>query len=219
MSKDTNQGNGTRQEPNLSDLAIRRMFGVDYQYARLTNWVFDSDPDIASRQRDVLDAVQEMCDGIEEIIHSGQQILITGQCGTGKDRLLVSLCRAALAHIQDASMVTRWRGADLWMRIRDGITARELEADILKEVTAPAVLAISDPIMPGQEGTSLQQDWLYRILDRRQSLGRPTWFTTNAYDMDELVTTVGAANFSRMKDNAILINCDWDEFRAPLKIV
>lgn len=214
MSKDTNRPIGSDSGANLSDLAIRRMFGVPYQNARLTNWEIHGTPEHMERQEAVLDAVQKLCDGMAEIIHDGRNVIIYGPCGTGKDRLMVSLCRAALAHLQDMQEVQRWRGVDLWSRVRDSIKSNELESDLLREFRSPTVLIISDPMMPGLELTEFSLAWLYRILEHRAALGRGTWITTNAKDRMELAEYVGQANASRLRDNAIAIECMWSEFRA-----
>lgn len=204
---------------NWLDSAIATMFGLEYRDARLSNWQLSEHPEERDKQVTVLTRIDELCKSIGPSIANGEKIIIMGQCGTGKDRLMTSLVRAALLHFRDTKAVRRERGADIWMKIRDSIKMDETEAEILNRFASARLLIVSDPVMPGQEATDFQKDWLYRILERRHATLYPTWFTTNAYDESEIIQAIGAANFSRMMDNARVITCDWSGFRAPIEII
>jgi DNA replication protein DnaC len=191
---------------------VAGLMGDRYSEGRLSNWVFD--PEHRKRQETVVGVVSDIAHDIERHIAAGQNIVFFGPPGTGKDRLLASLIRAALHARKSVRFVS---GANLWASTRDLIDRAVSEQSFLREFTAPDVLCISDPIPPGTSLSEFQASWLYRIVDGRYRDLKPVWVTANVADRKEGEMRMTPQVWDRLRDGAITIHCNWPSFRRPEK--
>lgn len=187
--------------------------GRRYAACRLDNWEYAQDRRIGATQRAIVSRLRRLCQGMESALEAGQNVLLWGPVGTGKDHLLAAILRAAYAPSRGSILWTS--GADLWGRLRDAIDGEAGEATQLRRLTGPAVLAISDPVPPGTRLTEFQAAWLYRIIDGRYRMARSTWVTLNVLDRADAEGRLTPQVWDRLRDGAIVCNCDWPSYRAP----
>ncbi len=137
--------------------------------------------------------------------------MLFGPKGTGKDHLLVALCRAAIV----AGKYVLWQnGMDLFGDIRDRMDTADSERALINRLVAPDVLYLSDPVPPLGNLTEFQSSMMFRILDGRYSRRKPTWCSVNASKGAELESRMGPQNVDRLRDGALSIHCDWPSYRA-----
>jgi DNA replication protein DnaC len=108
----------------------------------------------------------------------------------------------------------RWlNGQDLFGQFRDGMDAGRAEEDILRKLTAPDVLAVSDPIPPVGCPTSFNVNTLYRVFDRRYRALKPTWISMNALSPDDADNKLSEPVFDRVREAAEMFHCFWPSYR------
>lgn len=162
----------------------------------------------------MIDRVRELAGGISASIGDGQNVILFGPVGTGKDHLLAHLLYAAA----DAGHKCRWvNGLDLYGKWRDQIDGGENEARMVAGFVSPPVLAISDPIPPVGAPSAWNVGQLYRIIDARYRHLRPTWMTVNAASVDDANETLSAPLFDRLRHGAALIHCYWPSYRQRVQ--
>lgn len=174
------------------------------------------------KQVEALAAMQGYADAAWERIGDGQNVVIFGPSGTGKDHLLVGLVHATIAGLEQAKAETRNRevtfewhnGPALSAAVRADIASgcRERDTTIYSACNA-AVLLLSDIIPPAGKLTDFQADTLYLIIDERYNWRRPTWVSVNVKNRQELDAGLGAAVADRLIDGALTIGCDWPSYR------
>lgn len=162
-------------------------------------------------QKQAVTAVSGLISRIKESIRAGENILIFGGVGTGKDHLLAALLYAAAENGIDP----RWfNGQEVFGQFRDRIdTGQSDEGPITTMARAP-VLAISDPTPTAREASAWDLNNLYRIVDRRYRMLRPTWLSMNAESPDDADIKLSAPVFDRLRHNATLIPCFWPSYRV-----
>jgi DNA replication protein DnaC len=161
-------------------------------------------------QQAVVKQLVGFCHSIGENIGKGRGLILFGPKGTGKDHLAMACARAAIA----AFCSLRWvNGADLFGDFRDAMGSGERESDLLAKYTGPDVLWISDPLPPAGSLTEFQTTTLFRLLDRRYSHRLGTWITVNVAGASELEQRIGAQNFDRLRDGALVLHCNWKSYR------
>ncbi len=185
--------------------ALVRGRGARYEGCRLHNFEASE-----GSQQAVVKALVEFCQGITENVGRGRGLILFGPKGTGKDHLAMACARAAIA----AFFSLRWiNGADLFGDFRDAMGSGERESDLLAKYTGPDVLWISDPLPPAGSLTEFQTTTLFRLLDRRYSHRLGTWITVNVAGAGELEQRIGAQNFDRLRDGALVLGCNWKSYR------
>lgn len=189
--------------------------GSRYQNATLDTFVADTPKQVAA-----VEALREYSADIVARIESGEGIVLFGPKGTGKDHLLVALCRTAI----EAGKTVHWQnGMDLFGEIRDRMDGGESERQLINKLVSPEVLYLSDPVPPvvvSQDGksrgglTEFQAAMMFRILDGRYSRNRSTWCSVNVGKGTELEDRMGTQNVDRLRDGALSIHCDWPSHRV-----
>lgn len=140
---------------------------------------------------------------------SCRNLILIGPEGVGKDHLLTSVCRTAII---DHDRSVRWvNGLDLAAMFRDAITARRPERAVIDLFIRCDILAISDPVPPHCDASEYHLTNLYRIIDLRYRNERLTWITMNAAKSAK--DRLPAAIRGRLRDDAIVLNCDWESYR------
>ena len=195
------------------ELLCRRI-GRRYQDVDLETWEYSPDPEVASRQRSILARLEAFRSEIEARIAAGHGLVLFGPPGSGKDHLMVAMLRAAIRHGRSV----RWEnGLDLLGNLRDDIDTKRPESDRLKELLAPDVLAISDPVPPWGPLTQFQAAFLFRLIDRRYRDAKPIYVTGNFADGTDAADRLGTQLVDRLKDGALTLKCNWPSHRMAAK--
>jgi DNA replication protein DnaC len=211
-----------RVADRLAELA--RLCGRRYAGCRFETFAAAT-PDQAA----VLAEMQDFASRVRARIEDGQNLLLFGSEGTGKDHLLYALMATAIPRSGLTPTSARWQastaqrrqernlvwadGCHLFEAARDRIDAREPEEDLTAGLGRAAVLAISDPVRPGASLTPAQEDFLFRVIDARYRNRLPTWCTMNARNRDELNESLGQAVAARLIDGAKVLYFNWPSYR------
>jgi DNA replication protein DnaC len=185
--------------------ALCRARGDRYADCRLGNFAVTGE-----HQRKAVVSLGFYCEEIEDRIADGENVILFGPKGTGKDHLAMALCRAAIA----AGKHVVWQnGMDLFGDIRDAMDSGDAERALVGRLVAPDVLYLSDPLPPIGNLTEFQSGMLFRILDGRYSRRKPIFCTVNVASGTELDARMGPQNGDRLRDGAMAIPCDWPSYR------
>lgn len=172
-------------------------------------------------QAESLRKVADYCANMPANVTEGVPVLLFGPCGTGKDHLLAAMMHAAIVNF---GLSVAWRnGLDLYGEIRDRMDIPEKrESSLIKELSGPAVLAISDPLPPTVELSRQQTGglsdfmaaFLLRVVDSRYRQRKPTWMTMNVASDDDAKKRIGVALVDRLSERALALHCDWPSYRG-----
>lgn len=181
--------------------------GERYAKCRLANYRAATDA-----QRAALEFLNDYATNIVERISGGVNVLLLGPAGTGKDHLQMGLCWWAVKEFRSVQWVN---GTSLWVRFRQtfGDDAVDDEQDVIDELTAPDVLAISDPLPPRGPLTDYQASMLFEVIDSRYSRMKPTWVTLNVASREEAEQRIGAQVVDRLGHGALVVKCNWKSYR------
>jgi DNA replication protein DnaC len=192
-----------RRFDNWTQLIRER--GSRYYECRLANYEAKTDS-----QKAVVELLQEYVKNIMDNIRDGVNIVLIGPAGTGKDHLLMAMARAAIVYDRSID----WRnGTSLWVEFRCAIGGDETEAQVVRRLTSPDVLAISDPVPPRGPLTDYQASMLFDVIDSRYSHKRPTWITLNCASRKEAEDRIGAQVIDRLGHGALVLKCNWPSYR------
>lgn len=209
--------------------AFARCRGARYADCRIENYQCDQ-----KGQDEALDKLRRYLDNAPEEITRGNNVILFGPSGTGKDHLLTAIAFATIDQHgrrptpgDDERRFSRddepqgrfsfeWRtGAELFGFLRDGMNQEHNERKTLDPLIRCDVLIFCDPLPPGGELTRYQGEILYRVLDARYSACRPTWVSLNVSNSTEAAARLGAAVHDRLRHGALAIFCNWKTHRTP----
>ena len=182
--------------------------GLRYLECRLSNFEC-----AMPKQTTAVNKLREYADDIRERVKAGENIVLYGPRGSGKDHLATAICREAVRNEISVAWVN---GMDFFGDIRDAMDKRshDSESSLIYELTRPELLYVSDPLPPSGNLTEFQQAIWFRVLDGRYSNLRPTIVTVNARDGKEIDERMGAQSSDRLRDNALSIACNWPSHRV-----
>jgi DNA replication protein DnaC len=164
------------------------------------------------RQSEVLRRVRDLVNDVVPFVTKSRGLVFFGTVGTGKDHLLAAMLYAAAG----AGITCRWlNGQDFYGAFRDRIDTGRADEDLFREFTAPAVLAMSDALPAAGDPSRFDVGNLYRLLDRRYRLMRPTWVTINSRSTKDADERLTEPVFDRLCDGGELIHCEWKSYRDP----
>lgn len=214
--KNTVQKQASAEEREASSRAEfwKRMcnkIGSRYSKCEFEKWQFHGTADERDRQAKAVQQVQRYFDNLPEHFKAGEGLLLHGPPGTGKDFLMAALMRKAV--LTRGLQVDWCNGVEMFGSIRDAMDTETTERTVLQQWVTPPILAISDPIPPWGNLTEFQASMLFRIIDRRYRLQRPTWVTLNVENRTESEDRMGIQVVSRLGDGAALVRCEWQDFR------
>jgi DNA replication protein DnaC len=182
--------------------------------ATLDNFELHGDNKCRKRQTDVLSRLRDYETRMPGFVAEGVGLWLRGPVGTGKDHCLTALARLATFRHE---LSVKWStGADIFVAFRDAMRRDESEAHLIESFTAAEILYISDPLPPSGDLTGYQSNILFAIADARNTHKRPTWITTNAADDADEGDRLGYATCDRLKQDAIILSCNWPSYRRPL---
>lgn len=170
-------------------------------------------------QQRVLDHCREFAATFKERSEAGEQLLLYGPVGTGKDHLAFAVCwEVVMAGLVES---VGWVNGQSWYgKIRDAMDDDGTsERQIVEGVSRPQLLVVSDPQPPIGGLTPHQSAMLYRLVDARYCQRKTTIFTVNVKDDAEGDLLLGEAAWDRMNDKAWKLYCNWPSARKPAREV
>jgi DNA replication protein DnaC len=182
--------------------------GPRYRNATMDNYHVQHDG-----QQAVVDAIRDYGKNIVERINAGVGVVLNGPSGVGKDHLLVCLARHAIR----AGATVSWKnGQTLLGTFRDRFSERHPvpESELIDQFAAAHVLVLSDPVPPKGELSDYSESILYRIVDARYIMMRPTWCSMNVSGPEEADRRLGAPIVDRLRHGALCLSCDWPSYRV-----
>jgi DNA replication protein DnaC len=161
-------------------------------------------------QAAVLAQVKTLAERLPESIRAGQNVILYGPVGTGKDHLLACLLYKAAS----LGFACRWKnGRRLFAISRDNMDAGLSEESFVSDLSRPAVLGISDPLLAVGDLSAWNTELLYRIVDSRYGNLRPIWMTMNAASEADADERLSAPVFDRLRHDAYIFHCFWPSYR------
>jgi DNA replication protein DnaC len=162
-------------------------------------------------QREVCDQIMDFARNLPARSREGGGIVLYGQPGTGKDHQLAALMFWAVLRY---GWTVRWvNGLELYQQAREVVMGEGSESQFMQRLTAPQVLAISDPLPPKGGTTEYQAEIVQRILDHRYRHLRPTWCTMNVHGGLEAADRLAAPIVDRLRHGSLCLECGWESYR------
>ena len=162
-------------------------------------------------QEAIIKRLKMLRDQLPEIAKSGQGLVFYGSVGAAKDHLAIAMLYAAAGlH----GIKCRWfSGMEIFGASRDRMDTNKTEDSLIEMLAAPQILCISDPLPPVGDLSAWNVQLLYRVLDKRYHLLRPTWATVNVAKPTDLDSALSAPVYDRLRDAAEFFPCFWPSFR------
>jgi DNA replication protein DnaC len=170
-------------------------------------------------QGETLARVKALAARLPESIQAGENLVLFGTVGTGKDHLAVSLLRLAAA--EHAIPGEYWPGDRLEAHLagkRDATTG-ELSDRVFREIrlghaslTYPVAL-LSDPVRPASDLPAWILNKLFGVIDQRYRELKSTWLTVNVRSEEELKEKLSPQIFDRLSESCLFLPCFWPSFR------
>ena len=194
------------QERGAELETLVRKLGHRYVWATLGNFeVYDE-----KAQRPVLDCLKAFARNMPERIAGGAGLILFGPTGCGKDHLLAALLKIAVAK---HGFTAHWcDGVKLFAESRYAI-GEDNEHALLRKLTTPQILALSDPVPPTGALTQFQACLLRDMVDQRYRAGLSTWLLTNLDQREAAEAALTGPLLSRLRHNSLQLLCDWGSYR------
>jgi len=193
-----------RRSAYLAIRTLKQDLGPRHLKATLDNF-----EEYHALHRAFLERMRQLGANVVDHVAGGNGLLLAGPSGTGKDHVAVALLKV----LAIAGLSCRWVNAQTFL-------ASVAEAwhddngrpgDLEHALIATRVLCLSDPIVPGMPDSNLRT--IYRLVNRRWELARPTWATMNSIARKDMVAALGGQTVSRLLDGAVVEFCNWPDFR------
>lgn len=187
-------------------MRLAKRLGPRYWKCTLANFErYDHD-----RQNDVLMDLHSLAREMPERLSDGSGLIFLGRPGTGKDHLMAAMLKIAVAkHSLSADW---WDGGALYDQIALHVGA-DAWPKLFKELTAPHILAISDPVPPRGDLSDPQLRRLRDVIDRRYRETLSTWITTNLDSQEQATERLSAPVLERITERSLQVFCDWESYR------
>lgn len=189
---------------------LSQRIGERYAKCKLSEFVYADDAEVKTRQAEAIGKLERYQEDMPNLVNFGQGIVLFGPAGTGKDHCMAAMMRKACWH----NLNVEWRnGMDLYADRRDAISREVPERDLIRDLVATDVLAISDPIPPWGNLTEGQAEFLFRVVDGRYRQRKPIWVTANFAEGKEAESRIGKQVVDRLRDGSLALFFDWPSFR------
>lgn len=146
---------------------------------------------------DVLDAVREFADQVEDRLDSGRGLWLMGDVGTGKTTLAMLVSKAAAEAGRTVAIYSLPRLLARIRRTYDGEPGEDSYLEFFDRITSVDLLHIDDL------GAEKRSDWvleqLYAIVDERYQSQRSMVVTSNL-DPEQLKEQIGSRVVSRLAE-------------------
>lgn len=201
--RDLNEANRALSERRLLWDAIVSEAGTRFSNVNLRDFQLLTDE---HRQ-----AVSTMREYLGRFPECEANLILFGPVGAGKDHLMMAAVRYLTRKF---GLVTAWfDGQAFFGAVRDAYSDNATETPIVRSCCRADLLAMSDPLPASGNLTDHQQNVLGRILDGRNRFLRPTLTTMNVATRDEMYDRLGDRNADRLRENAVMVPCNWPSFR------
>jgi len=171
---------------------------------------FDVGADKHSKMRKAaLDDVKKYATLLKNKELKGRNLILFGECGTGKDHLAVAVLRVALS----LNMSVKYkRGSVICSECRQSML--EECRDVPFELWNTELLVISD-IEPDatQQASHFEQRALLELIDRRYTAMFPTVITSNKKSRTAMADAIGKRAVDRLYEGAIVVPMTWPSYR------
>lgn len=186
---------------------MARIVNPRYAGCRLDNYEVGSDQ-YAKRRSRALEKAEMYAKALRASPRSGQNLIMFGRCGTGKDHLAVGVIRTTLGRGMAVKYI---RGSVLCSVCREHNL--EHATDVPHDYMNADLLVISD-IEPNEGKISeFEARALMTLIDHRYCHLLPTIITSNLMSMAVLSELVGERIVDRICEGAIIIPMIWDSYR------
>lgn len=187
---------------------VKRNRGLRYAQCDFENYTITT-----AKQKVAIDKLQAYAANCESEITAGRNVILFGAKGTGKDHLMMALCRQC---VKTSAPMIHWRnGPHLFDQWRSEVSGRGFETQWSNVNERDSdVLMLSDPIPIGGGLTDYIQSKLFELIDFRYSHQKPVWITANVSDSNELSERIGSQTADRLRHECLPIYCDWHSFRT-----
>ena len=157
-----------------------------------------------------LNACKAYVRGFDEHAKAGKCLIIVGTPGAGKTHLACAVGNALLQARRTVLFCTVSELMDefgaTWRR-----DAPHSERDVVQAFASADLLILDD--VGVQNGSNQEQITLYRVIDARYRLNKPTLVSSNL-GLDETSKALGARSFDRLREGgAMLVLCNWPSYR------
>jgi DNA replication protein DnaC len=169
-----------------------------------------------SGQRAVVDALRALAARLPESVSQGENLILAGTVGTGKDHLLAALLYSAASILRPALSCRHTTGEALYSEFRSTMRRDgDSERTVLDRCLTPKILGISDPYIASTPLSAWELGRLFAVVDGRSQQGWPTWVTANALTEEQLEEQLTTPVYDRLRDRALILWFDWPSYRTP----
>ena len=185
--------------------ALKENLGKRYIHASLDQYRI-----YHRNQEQVVEMCRDIADSIDKFVADGRNIILYGSVGTGKDHLVAALLLIAAR----AGFQCKWlNGIQLYGSLRDRMNESRSEQAMIRDLLAPSVLAISDPLPPVGELSAWRIEFMYRLINERYVSMKSTWLTINATSPVDAEEKLSTPVWDRLQEMGEIVPCFWPSFR------
>lgn len=195
-----------KQEERVRRWGVMTQARTRYVDCTLDNYNAETDA-----QKAALARIKRFAEKLEDHIANGVNVVLFGPCGTGKDHLLTGLLRIVVMEFAEHIPIYHFRGCELAARAKED-RGTPLSCTF-GESPDKSILAISDPVLPGEAAKYYELQRLYELIDSQYQNRCPSWVTVNASSRDELDAMLTPPVADRLVDGAFTVFCDWPSHR------
>jgi DNA replication protein DnaC len=167
------------------------------------------DDEYTDLRADALEAALQYARRLKDNPRSGENLILLGSCGTGKDHLAVSVLRAAISYKMSVRYI---RGSVLCSECRQHTL--DTGHDVPRDIASVELLVISD-IEPNanKNATDFEERALLELVDYRYTQMLPTVITTNKKNRTELSKCIGERTVDRLWHGGDRVVMNWGSYR------
>jgi DNA replication protein DnaC len=196
------------EEPFRGYNRMCSLVGPRYARCWFDNYKVGNDEAAEYRESALEDAV-EYARRLKVNKGSGENLLLIGSCGTGKDHLAVAVSRAALSFGMNVKYM---RGSVLCRHCVEH--NKEHGTDVPYETLNVDLLVISDIEPNANKASDFEERALMTLIDYRYTQMLPTVVTSNSRTLDDLAEIIGERIVSRLNHFCALVPMIWDDYRS-----
>lgn len=184
-----------------------RLVGERYADCTFGNFDIGNDRDRGHRSNAV-SRVKGYAADIKARHAAGQNLILVGPCGTGKDHLASAVARCVLA---SGMTIAFSRGNSL---AREMVAAQRSPEGLDRKYATKDFLLLSD-IEPrvNEESSAFFQESMLEIIDERYRAMLPIIVTSNVKDSAQMKKAIGNRAVDRLLQGAVIVRMEWPSYR------